>query len=107
MASKVLFAGNNTNLVYLSDLKNELTNAFINNAAVSATLLDADNVPVEGPSWPAAMSLVAGSDGDYVLALPNTLNLVENALYTVKVTAVAAGDMVGEWDMPLRALHRG
>lgn len=107
MSTKILFAGNNSNLVYLSALKNELTDAYINNATVSATLLNADDAEVDGLSWPAEMTLVSGSNGDYVMTLPNTLNLIENALYTLKVTAVAAGNVVGEWLMPVRALHRG
>lgn len=107
MSNNILFAGNNSNLIYLSDLKNELTDAYINNASVSATLLNANNAPVEGPSWPLAMNLLQGSDGDYVLVLPNTLDLTENAMYTLKVTAEAAEGLVGEWLVPMRALHRG
>ena len=99
----MLFAGNNSNLLYLSDLKNELDNTLIDSATVTAVLKDSNGLTVSGPT---ALDAVSGQPGDYVLTLSNTLNLVENALYDLTVTATANNGFVGTWAVQLRALGR-
>jgi hypothetical protein len=58
-------------------------------------------------TWPAVLTNVSGSAGDYSLTLSNALNLVENAFYILTVTATTTGGMVGQWRTQLRALSRG
>lgn len=79
------------NLLELKGLKNAASGAYINNATVTVTLVDASGTSVSGQSWPATLSYVSGSNGDYRLTLEDTLPLSENGTYVARVTAIGDG----------------
>jgi hypothetical protein len=76
------------NLVRLDALTNASTGAFVNSASVSFVLRDALGNIVVGTT---AMPYVTGSNGRYEGAIPAATALVENATYTLEITATASG----------------
>lgn len=79
------------NLLEVTGLQNVATGAYINNATVTVTLVDAGGTAVSGQSWPATLSYVSGSNGDYRVTLEDTLSLSENGTYVPRVTVLADG----------------
>jgi len=89
MSLEILAIGSD-NLVRLDALTSASSGGYLNNATVSFTLTDSNGNVVAGLSN-VSMPYVAGSNGRYEGNIPNTANLVLNALYTLAVTATASG----------------
>lgn len=96
---------NNDNRVVLTGLKNESSGNFENSATVTMTLYDSSGNTVSGQSWPASLSYIAASNGNYEGTLDDGLSLTEGADYEVRVTATASG-ATGEWRKELEASFR-
>jgi len=73
------------NIVRLDRLKDASAEVYVNSAVVSFRLKDAAGGTLQGPT---PMSFIAGSDGRYEGLIQDTLALVENAVYSIEVTAV-------------------
>ncbi len=86
------------NVVELSGLKNEITGAFINNATVTAKVVDRNGVDVAGQSWPVTLTYVSSSDGVYRGTLSDSMSLARFDLYTVQVTASAGAGLQQYWE---------
>jgi hypothetical protein len=87
MALEVL-AINSDNLVRLDGLTNASTGAYVNNATVTFSLLDAGgNILIANSS----MSFVASSNGRYEGTIPYTTVLTLNAFYMLQITAIGGG----------------
>tara|TARA_R110000868_G_scaffold11362_2_gene55579 strand:+ start:394 stop:720 length:327 start_codon:yes stop_codon:yes gene_type:complete len=95
----------NTNLVRVRKLQNQLTGVYINDATVTATLIDDAGVNVAGGSWPQAMAYEAGTDGAYVASLPSALALTNGQAVILRVSAIQ-GSLTARWDIPMIALTR-
>lgn len=96
---------NNDNRIVLTGLKNESTDAFENGATVTMTLYDSANTEVTGQSWPATLTYITASDGNYEGTLDDGLSLTDGQDYEVRITAVASGAN-GEWRKTLTAAFR-
>jgi|LWDU01.1.fsa_nt_gi hypothetical protein len=95
----------NDSTVSVTNLKNTTTSAFVNNATVTFTLKDTAGTTVTGQTFPATMTYVAGSDGDYLVTLQQSLSLVENTGYVGVVTAVS-GTLDAKWTINFTAEKR-
>ncbi len=87
MALEVL-AINSDNLVRLDGLTNASSGAYINNATVTFSLVDAGGSTLISNS---SMSYVASSNGRYEGTVPYTTALTLNAFYTLQITAIGSG----------------
>lgn len=96
----------NTILVTLSGLSDARDDSPVNDATVTATLLDTAGEEVTGETWPVALAYVADSDGDYRGVVSNAVELTERRRYTLRIEATRAGLGSGEWEIPVRALDR-
>lgn len=96
----------NTNVLDLIGLKSEIEDTFINDAAVSVTVTDIDDVNIAGASWPLTMAYVAASQGNYRAILSDTLPLVAKTSYVAHITADGGADRVGSWRFSFKPLTR-
>lgn len=101
----ILYIGNDT-ILELERLKNDLTGAYLNSAAVAVTLLQDGGAPVGGETWPKTLAYVAGSKGVYRATLPATLVLTPNQRVTAQVTANAGVGLQGQWTLDCVARSR-
>ncbi len=96
----------NDNILELEGLKNDATGAFINDATVTVTLVDSNDVNVVGQTWPTTLLFVAASDGIYRATLQDVITLVPDAKYTAKVTANGGAGLLGFFELPVVARIR-
>jgi hypothetical protein len=87
MALEVL-AINSDNLVRLDGLTSASTGAYVNNATVTFSLVDASGSNLIANS---TMNFVASSNGRYEGTIPYTTVLTLNAFYTLQITAIGGG----------------
>jgi hypothetical protein len=77
-----------TNLLRIDSLRNALTQAPVNNAVVTATLLDTQsNVELAGESWPITAQYEPGSNGRYYVVICEDIETTPGQLITVVVEA--------------------
>lgn len=91
------------NLLELDGLKNAATDAYINDASVSVTLVDAGGTEVVGQTWPTTMIYVPLSSGKYRATMKDSLSLTEGGKYFGKITADGGTDLLGYWEFPVYA----
>ena len=72
-------------------VRNALTGAAINDAVVTARVLDATGTPVAGQSWPVTLSYVGGSAGEYRAQLAATLAVDAGQSYTAEFSITSGG----------------
>lgn len=106
----------NTNNLELTGLKSELEDTFLNNLVPTVTVKDADGNEVSGGSsnptpWPADMTYVEGSDGNYAVGLSATLEFAEGGRYTAFIDVIASDtdgspERIGHWEFPFTAKVR-
>jgi len=106
MTAKHVIFLNNTGLVQLNGLKDAQTKTPINDAVVTITLKDADDVEVPGETWPVALSYVDGSDGNYSATFSDLIEVQDETDYTMSVTVTALDGSKASWDEPVTALVR-
>lgn len=94
----------NTGVVELDELKNSITDEFINDASVTATI-QLNGVDVEGQAWPLALDYVTASDGKYRGLSSADLVLLKDRTYSAIVEAVA-GSLEGKWICKVVAQER-
>lgn len=96
----------NDNIITLVGLKNKVSGAWINDATVTVTLQDEDGNEVSGQSWPATLSYVSSSNGNYRATLEDVLNLLPDVEYTAEVTADGGPGLKGAWSEPVSSITR-
>lgn len=96
----------NTNVLDLIGLKDEIDGTFINDADVSVTIKDADGNEVTGQTWPATMTYVAASDGNYRAFVSEEVEFVHRAKHTAIIDADGGENLVGHWEFVFRPLNR-
>jgi hypothetical protein len=100
----VLLIGND-NVVSLDGLRNGIDAAFINGAAVTATLTTLSGEAVVGQTFPAAMEYVPDSNGVYRLMLRSTLAMVNGHYYKLTISAIGNG-LTASWTQLYKATLR-
>lgn len=96
----------NDMLLELTGLKNELTEAFVNNATVTATLKTRAGVAVSGQTWPLTLVYKTASDGIYQGILDAALVVSVGDHLKAEVTIVAAGGIDGFFSTPVKVVDR-
>ena len=91
---------NNDTIIEIRGLENEVTGENINDATVTCTLYDAEEVSVTGQSWPLTMTYVTGSAGVYRATLPYGLGIVAASRYTLQLDVNAGTGLRGQWRIP-------
>lgn len=86
-----LYVGND-HILLLEGLKDTLTDTFINDATVTATLRKAIGSTVSGQSWPTTMDYVASSDGNYQAILDDSLDIHSGLTYVLEISVDAGSD---------------
>lgn len=95
----------NTNLLELNGLQSAIDDSYINDADVTVTLKDSAGDSVSGQTWPATMSYLSGTNGDYRLILDYDLALTPKRSYTAEITATKDGNR-GFWRHVFQPLER-
>ena len=101
----ILYTGNDT-VLEVSGLKNEVSGAFLNSAAVTATLVDADGDQVAGETWPKTLVYVESSDGTYRATLPYTMALAAGGRYVAQISVNAGSGLRASFALPCVARGR-
>ncbi len=96
----------NDNLLSVEGLKNSSSGSFMNDATVTVRLKDSDGSDVTGQTFPVTLSYITASDGNYQMTLENTLNMLEEGIYTATISATASGGLYAEWNLLLTATKR-
>ena len=96
----------NSNILDLLGLANHVTGAAINGATVTVTVKDSAGAEVAGQVWPATMSYVAASSGDYRAILSEDVTFLANKNYRAFIDADAGPGLVGHWEFPFQAKIR-
>lgn len=104
MAVDVIYLAND-NLLELQGLQNAATAAYVNNATVTATVVDKAGANVAGQSWPVTLAYVAASNGNYRGTLEDALSLAENEDYSARVSVSGSG-LTAFFEHPLKAVKR-
>jgi hypothetical protein len=97
----------NDSTVSVTNLKNTTSDSFVNNATVTFTLQDTAGATVSGQpgGFPAAMTYISGSNGDYLITLQQSLALTEATSYVGVITAVS-GTLDAKWTINFTAKKR-
>ncbi len=105
MRAKAIYLSND-HLLELRGLKNIATDAYIDDATVTAILVDEDDAQVSGQTWPLALSYVAGSDGIYRGTLTDSLSLTVDRVYTAQITVSGGSNLAAYWEIVLKGATR-
>lgn len=95
----------NDNYIELNGLKDAISGAFLNAAAVTVHIRDTAGIDLAGPSgfsWPETMSYVSGTDGIYRVTLDKSLNWIAGIRYKATITSDESGSD-GQWEIDLLA----
>lgn len=103
MASGDLYVGNDT-IVELTGLTNSATGATVNSASASITLVDENDAPVDGMTFPQAMTALG--NGAYSATLQDTLDLTPGLNYRLYVDVNAGSGLAASFALVLRARER-
>lgn len=98
-----LAAGNST-VVELRSLRNTLTGALDEAAAVALTIRDGAGTPAAGQIWPAVMA--HAGNGVYRVTLEADLVVAPLNNYTATVVATGSGGEKATWVLPVEAYVR-
>ncbi len=92
----------NDQVIELSGLKDAIADTFINDATVTASIVDSAGDDLAGMTFPATMTYVSGSEGVYRVTLEETL--VVNVGQFVKAIIIAIkGSLQGKWTIDMQA----
>lgn len=81
MSCTLIFEQGNSPVLQAT-LRDALTGLPIDGASILATINDASNTPVAGPTWPVALGYVASSAGIYRVQLDASLAVIAGQQYT-------------------------
>lgn len=101
----ILYAGNNDNLLHVSELANNQDNTIIAAGTVTATIKDTDGVNVAGETWPLSLSPDV-TPGNYLATLQSSIALIADNDYIILINADNGAGLVGEWEIMATAKLR-
>ncbi len=93
------------NCIRVRGLKDQVADTYINDAVITATLYDADDVVVPGAE-DISIPYVSETNGDYAGEIPYTITLTENAYYTAEITITGSGYQT-VYKVKTRATYKG
>jgi len=77
----------NTPVVEVRELQNNITMEYLTSATVSLTLVDSEGLEVSGQTWPVSLAYV--EPGVFRTTIVGNLNLVPSEIYTAKIDVVS------------------
>ena len=103
----------NDNLLYLLLLQNEHTDAYVNNATVTAQVKDMAGTNVGtsltltalGSLTPVTLRGKTYADGNYFTTIEEDI-AISAGDYEIWVDADAGSDLKGHWEVPVKAIKR-
>ena len=104
--STSLWLIDNSVVVELSAVKNNVTDQYDNAADVNVTLKTLAGIGVAGQAWPVTMNYVAASDGVYRATINPGVAIKANQSYRAHITATGSGGEIGHWEEEVRAVRR-
>ena len=81
----------NDNLIELTSLKDEITDALISNATVTVTVEDESGTEIAGQTWPTTMTAIVGTAGGYRATLSKDIDFVSGTNYVAVIDVLSAG----------------
>jgi hypothetical protein len=97
-----VFYDETDNLIVLDGFKNVVTDIYINDATVTAQVLDADGNEITGITQPIAMAYVASSNGKYRGTAGEAINAVRDDEITIKVLADGGAGLQRTFELQVR-----
>ncbi len=92
------------NLITVDEVKNTATDVYITDATVNATLYESDGTTeVSGETWPIVLSYVANTNGRYEGTIEDTVSLVSNVRYRLKIIVDGGTNLKMTIWVPMRA----
>jgi len=73
------------NLITVSGLINNISGLYINDAVITATVVDRNGVEVAGFVWPLTLTYISLSDGLYRGTVPYDVEFVNRTTYIIKI----------------------
>ncbi len=104
MTTQIVYRSND-HLIKLTGLQDSSDDTFVNDATVTLTMKDINDVNVVGISWPLAMAYVAASNGDYEGTIDKALVITPETRYFAEVTIVS-GTRDAFFELPVQAQKR-
>lgn len=81
--------------------------AFVNTATVNCTLVDAAGAEIAGETWPKVAAYIAASDGDYDLAVADTVTVTADQIGLVlQIDADDGAGRKGYWEIDVNVVVR-
>lgn len=102
--STVLLYPENTTVIEMDGLQDEVSGAYILDATVTATLIDCNGTP-DPILKDIVLAFITASNGNYQGVVPNTFNAALGSGYTLQVKAVTSG-IQAFWSFPAQVLLR-
>ncbi|KQU77706.1 hypothetical protein ASD12_18065 [Mesorhizobium sp. Root102] len=96
----------NTNLIEVVGLKSAIEGSFVNDADVSVTVKDAEGTNVSGQTWPATLTYVTASEGNYRGIIEDDVALTAGTTYYAHIDANAGANRIGHWEFAFVARTR-
>lgn len=94
----------NNSVAFELILNNELQNPTeVNDATVTVTVFDSDEVEVAGQAWPLTLDFVAASKGIYRKTVPPISGLIDKEIYHIVYNAVGTDTLKGEECLDVKA----
>lgn len=99
----------NDNLIEVLGVQRQDTDAYLNGATVTVTLMDAfSGVSITGQVWPMTLSYVAGSNGDYRGTINYNASLTKGLDVIADVTVDGGAGLRGHAQVPAKVIvNRG
>jgi hypothetical protein len=86
------------------DLATGATTPLDGSATIAYRVQTAEAVDLPDYAWPETMDYIAGSDGDFIGVLRDTLPWTVNQTYRLIVEADAGPDQRRVWEIPVRVV---
>jgi hypothetical protein len=103
MALGVYFSSDN--LLEVTGLKNAASGNFVNNATVTANIVDSDGNAVTNATN-ISLSYISGSNGNYRGTIPDTADIDRSAEYVAQITADGGAGLKAYWEIDLQSQVR-
>lgn len=101
MSSPEIIYIQSDNIIEVTGVTNAATGAFLNDATVTLTLLDAAlETPIIGQTWPLELSYITASDGNYRGMIINGITVSENQILLAEVIVDAGAGLRRYWQRP-------
>jgi len=105
VAQAVLYVGN-TNGARILGLRDALHESYLNNlTTVTGSVRTADGAALS-PAVNLTFTYQAGTDGEYVAAIPATAAILAGTTYLIHVDVNGGADLVGSFDFEAKAETR-